>query len=403
MMTLKDLAHHLRPVRAFGVAVAVAGAGALGLTLGPPLFSGEPADAYVGGIVPTIESVSVNYTPAQSSFHDTCSSEVSAAVCEKTLTVLEVHARLPAGAGEDCEGPAVVGYAANISGGHLSTHWPGGDWGSNCAAVCTSPTAECAVVWSIYPFAYAGTSGADCVHKEFAVEVSLEYLGNGVGDSTAYPIPQKIELPNGCEARAPTEGGHTGSGPATFSLQEGEARIRHADGSPEESCAASGCGVIRFGVGDTVTTGPRTYLKIDSSAGRYILGPNTRVTVTKTFLEYSGGEARFELTGAPCKIATAIPMTSGRRLLWLAPKRCKGTDVSLRGSANGIEVRDNNNGRVGVSDGRGKPVELNRTGELARVGRAGPPTPPRKRKLKLCPSTVDRHEFQFLFCLPFHS
>jgi hypothetical protein len=405
MMTLEDHAprpSRLRRIHAIGVPVALVGACTLILALGLSSFCGPSASAYVGGIVPSIESASVNYTPAQSGLHDTCSGEVSAEACEKTLTVIEVHAKLPPGAGEDCEGPAVVGYASNISGAHLSTHWPGGDWESNCGAVCSSPSAECSVVWNVYPFAYAGTPGADCIHKEFAVEVSLEYLGNGEGYSTAYPIPQKIELPSGCKASgAQKEGAQTGGAPVAFSLQEGEARIRHADGS-EESCGSTGCRVILFGVGDTVTTGSSTYLIIDSNAGRYILGPNTRVTVTKTFLEYSGGEARFELTRAPCKISTAVPTTSGHRLLWLAPKRCKGADVSLRGSTHGVEVRDNNNGQVGVLDRPGKPVELKRTGELTRIGRTGPPTPPHTRKLQRCPSTADRNAFEFLFCLPFH-
>jgi hypothetical protein len=52
-------------------------------------------------------------------------------------------------------------------------------------------------------------------------------------------------------------------------------------------------------------------------------------------------------------------------------------------------------------NGQGNTVELKRTGDVTRVGTKGAPTRPRKPKLKLCRSNVDRNEFQFVFCLPF--
>jgi len=221
------------------------------LLTGSLLFWAAPAGAYVGGIVPSIESASILVTAPQNGLHDTCTDEVSEKVCEETLTVIEVHVHLPDGAGEDCEGPAVVGYATEISGGHLTSHWPGGDEEQNCAAVCSSPTGECTEVWNVYPFAYAGTPGAACT-QELAVEVSLEYLGNGVGPSTASTTdPQRFEHP-GCskEAGGGQAGGTEGSGTGTSTSGSGTS----GSGAGSNGTSGSGTGGGGTGGGSCLTT-----------------------------------------------------------------------------------------------------------------------------------------------------
>ena len=164
------------------------------------LFWAAPAGAWRTA-EPTIASASVSVEPATSqSLHDQCASGVSASLCE-VLTVIHLQVQIPAGGGEDCEGPARVGYASDIgSDGHLTTSWAGGDWESNCYAMEGCPElSACELNWTVDPFAYGGTR--DCTNKNFAVEASLEFLGNGEGYSKAYPI--SIEPPNGCKAPSP--------------------------------------------------------------------------------------------------------------------------------------------------------------------------------------------------------
>ena len=185
-----------------------------------------------------------------------------------------------------------------------------------------------------------------------------------------------------------------------MTVAEGKARIVHANGT-EDICEPGNCPDSTFGVGDWVMTEPRTYLVINSKAGRFILGPNTRLVVTKTFISVAGGEVRFELMRAPCPIFVSPPAKLGQRIARIVPRKCKDADFSVKGNGNGVEIRDDNNGQLRVLNGQGNTVELKRTGDVTRVGTKGAPTRPRKPKLKLCRSNVDRNEFQFVFCLPF--
>jgi hypothetical protein len=373
------------------------------------LFWAAPAGAW-SNVEPTIIKASLLEEAAQpQSIHDQCTSGSFATFCEGTLTVIHVQVHIPPGGGEDCEGPARIGYEIGPD-GHLTTGWPGGDWEQNCSAMegvggvaCTESSA-CEVNWTVYPFAYAYGGMRDCTHKTVEVEVSLEFLGNG--ESYSKPWPVEIKPWTGCKnANSGQSGGASQSG---VTVKKGEATILHANGNVDACKAGSDCSGITFGVGDRVTTGPETYLEIESGAGRFILGPKTTLTVTATFIELSGGKARFKLTHGPCHIDVSRPDVSrpagsGGLIAWIAPKKCQGTDVSAEANATGAAIRDNNNGQLGVSNGQGRDtVELKRSGDVTHVGTKGPPTRPGKPKLKLCRSTLDAYESQFGFCLPFH-
>src|ERR1017187_1950821 len=197
----------MRPVVTGMIAACVAALGS-----GWLLFSAAPAGAWREA-EPTIASASVSVEPATSqSLHDQCASGVSANLCEKVLTVIHVQVQIPPGGGEDCAGPARVGYASNIGGtGNLTEGWPGGDQQQNCDAMAgCSESSACELNWTVYPFAYGGT--VDCTNRSFAVEVSLDFLGNGEGYSKAYRI--SIEPPNGCknEGSGQSGGGSPGGG-----------------------------------------------------------------------------------------------------------------------------------------------------------------------------------------------
>jgi len=387
-------AFRMRPAVAAMIAACVAALGC-----GWLLLSAAPAGAWAKVDPTIVKATVVEEAVKPLGIHDQCASGFFTAFCEGTLTVIDVQVHIPPRGGEDCEGSTRVGYESTPldSEGHLSGGWPGGDQGQNCWAMegC-SETAECTLEWTIYPFAYGGTK--DCTHNRFELEVSLEYLGNGEGYSPPYPVEIK-PWTDGCTntVSGPSGGGSHGD----VTLKEGQATIVHADGS-KQTCEPGNCSDITFGVGDRVTTGPGTYLEIESKAGRFFLGPKTTLTLTAKFIELSGGVAQFKLTGAPCTIYVAPPAKLGAPIVRVVPRKCKGADISVEGTAKGAKIRDDNNGQLGVSNGQGRDtVELRRSGQETNVGVKGKPAPPSKPKLKLC-RTANSNESEFGFCLPFH-
>jgi hypothetical protein len=376
------------------------------LGCGSLLFSAAPAGAWPFAeptIVGAGTTVSEEPTNPQG-LHDQCTGGSFAPLCEGTLTLIHVQVQIPALGGGDCEGPARVGYESDIGGdGHLTKTWPGGDWEQNCYTMGTcTESSGCEVNWTVYPFVYGGMR--ECTDKKLAVEVSLEFMGNGEAYSKAYPVSIK-PWTSGCKNQG--SGQSAGGSQGRVTVKQGQATILHAD-STEQTCEVGNCSGITFGVGDRVTTGPDTYLEIASGAGKFILGPKTTLTLTAKFIELSGGEARFKLTHSPCRIDVSRPDVSqpagsGGLIAWIAPKKCDGANLSVKGNAKGAEIRDDNNGQLGVSNGKGRDtVELKRSGEETHVGAKGPPAPPNKPKLKLCRSTANNYESQFGFCLPFH-
>jgi len=265
------------------------------------LFWAAPAGAW-SAVVPTIASASVSVGPATSqTAHDECATGISASSCGQVLTVIDVHVQIPAGGGEDCQGPTHVGYASEInSEGHLKNYWLGDNQGQDCGSMGGCPEhAACELTWTADPFAYGGK--VDCTHSSFAVEVSLEYLGNGEGYSKAYPVT--IEPPNGCKEESSGTSGTSTSGSGTGSsggggggesgsdclatascvvpflrapqVLHGTAVLLHADGTSEPLGDAPG-----VQGGDTIKTGSKSAARIRfDNDDDLTVGPNTSVKV----------------------------------------------------------------------------------------------------------------------------
>jgi uncharacterized membrane protein YgcG len=302
------------------------------LVTGWLLFWAAPAGAW-SAVVPTITSASVSVEPATSqTAHDECATGVSASSCETVLTVIHVHVQLPAGGGEDCQGPTHVGYASEInSEGRLKNYWLGDNQGQNCGSMEGCPEhAACELTWTAEPFAYGGK--VDCTHRSFAVEVSLEYLGNGEGYSKAYPVT--IEPPKGCKEEGGGTSGTGTSGTGTGSsgrggggesgsdclatascvvpflrppqVLHGTAVLLHADGTSERLRDAHG-----VQGGDTIKTGSKSAARIRfDNDDDLTLGPNTSVKVVSR-----GSILSSVLCGVGCSVLVPAISVAGE-VIW---------------------------------------------------------------------------------------
>ena len=393
-------------LRSVVIAACVAGLG-----FGWLLFWAAPAGAWRAA-EPTIASASVSVEAATSqSLHDQCASVVSTNLCETALTVIHAHVQIPAGGGEDCEGPARVGYVSDIGGdGHLSKSWPGGDWESNCYAMegCSESSA-CELSWPVYPFAYGGI--ADCTNRGFAVEVSLDFLGNGEGYSKAYPI--SIEPPSGCNnGRGQSGGGSQGGGagssgtggsclttstcviPLNYSgVVRGQPYVAHADGSRtpfrDVTSLKSGDwirtgsnGVARWGIGYSNGVGIACAMWVgpNSSLGFTTLLITTRGIFFVTAM-LSKGEAVVQQAVIPVTLDTpnAIVKTASAAGASRASAAATGATFTVQktGSSSLVQVYG---GSVTVSDAHGKHTIVVRAGFESSVKGSGPPSRARRFK-----------------------
>lgn len=387
------------------------------------LFWAAPAGA-VSYAVPTIvgaEPKEEAVTPQD--LHDQCASRLQ---CEGTLTAVQVKVSIPPGGGADCEGPGRVGYASNIgTEGHLTTSWPGGDWEQNCYAMEGCPeynTSPCSLEWTLYPFAYAGGGTRDCTHSEFAVEVSLEYMGNGEGYSKAYPVT--IKPPKGCkeEGGGKSGGGTSGNGtsgngatgngtsgngtsdscittatcviPLNYSgVIRGQPYVVHADGS-----RAPLQDVTSLKSGDWIKTGSNGVARwgIGYSNGVGIAcamwaAPNTGLVFTTLILSTQGmffwsavlakGEVVVQQAVVPVRLDTsnAIVKTASAKGASKASAAAAGATFTIQktGSSSLVQVYG---GSVTVSDAHGGHTVVVRAGFQSSVERSGPPSRARRFK-----------------------
>lgn len=173
--------------------------------------------------------------------HDNCGDGVA---CDTQFTVVHLVVQLPPGGSNYCEGPIVFGYASDVGpDGYFTSSWPGVDFEQLCGGT-SAPGCPDRCQWEAEPFFYAGAPPRDCTHTAYAVEASLEYLGNGTQYSTAFPIT--IPPPQGCpQPKSPP------AATLPISVKQGEALILHANGS-KDTCSPTRCPDTTFGIGDRV-------------------------------------------------------------------------------------------------------------------------------------------------------
>ena len=341
------------------------GAAFVVVAVGGLLPFGASAGADNGQVEPTINSATISngYLPSQSDFHDTCTADVAAGSCDTVLTVVTANVTLPPGASNDCEGPVIAGYAKNTgSDGYFTQSWAGGDFLSNCYVMSGCPSSgSCTLSWTEDPFAYAGGGQRDSVNSAFAIAVSLDFNGNGVSYSKAFPVTIPPPPPAGGGGGGGGGGGCAASAAgamaaacvtASGQVLEGQVVIEHSNQTTNTYTTKSGR-TIRVVIGDTVKTGPKTvFLQKFKDGTTLEVGPNTEVVVTKDRFLQHGGIASYWIK----------PHDPGPKIVddgantQVTPKS-KETKFSLSQEGNKVRVRDHEgNEQVVNEQGKPKPV-----------------------------------------------